>query len=89
MAVIGQAVQEEFLMAWLWNFLVFFMQAGKLMGCSYIGVWGLFWYDDNGLMMENCLLTAPVGAKANYIVGNTLDNPDNVESAETSVGGDE
>ena len=68
MGIIGEAVQEEFLMNIFWNFLIFFMQAGKLLGCSYIGVWGLFWYDDNGLMMENCLQTAPVGAAANYIM---------------------
>ena len=68
MGIIGEDVQDEFLMNIFWNFLVFGIQVGKLMGCSAVGIWGLFWYDDNGLMMENCLVTAPVGAAANYIM---------------------
>ena len=63
---IGDDVQKIFLVNFFWNFFIYFIQVGKLMGCNYIGLWGLFWYNDNGLMMNNCYITGPVGAQAEF-----------------------
>ncbi len=38
----------------------------KLVGCAYVGAWGLWLFDDNGAMQEKCMVTGPVGAKATY-----------------------
>ena len=37
------------------------------MGCNYLGLWGLFWFNDNGEMMNNCLKTGVQGAQAEFI----------------------
>ena len=40
---------------WIWNYFVYFSGVGSMMGCWYIGLWGLFWDDDDGLMTNTCL----------------------------------
>jgi|TARA_B110000305_G_C19208879_1_gene524840 hypothetical protein len=65
---IGEAVQDILLMNFFWNWLVYAISVGKLIGCNNVGLWGLFWYNDNGEMMNNCVLTGPVGAQAEYIL---------------------
>ena len=67
---IGEAVQDEFLMMFFWNWGIYLISVSKLVGCNAIGFWGLFWYDDNGEMMNNCVLTGPTGAQADYILNN-------------------
>ena len=64
---IGDAVQEIFLVNLFWNFQVFYIQVYKLLGCNYIGLWGLFWFNDNGEMTNNCLKTGIQGAMAEFI----------------------
>jgi len=64
---IGESIQDVFLVSLFWNFFIFMLSYGKMMGCNGIGMWGLFWYNDNGEMMNNCFNTAPVGANAEYI----------------------
>ena len=32
-----------------------------------LGAVGLFWFNDNGEMMEHCFLSGQVGARAQYI----------------------
>lgn len=65
---IGEAVQDIFLVNLWWNFYIFMQSMGKLTGCHNWGLWGLFWYDDNGEMMNNCFLTGGQGAQAEYIL---------------------
>ena len=64
---IGDAVKEYFFFPLLWNLFLWQTQVSKLMGCNQIGVWGLFWYNDNGEMMEACLNTGLTGAQAQFI----------------------
>ena len=64
---LGDALSDGFLEPLVWNYLVFYVQVQKLLGCNYLGFWGLFWYNDNGEMMERCLKTGIVGAKAQYV----------------------
>ena len=45
----------ENLTIWLWNFLVYMEAVGGSMGCYDVGVWGLFWDDDNGAMIQMCM----------------------------------
>ena len=61
---IVQATYEGFLQPLIWNIILSMMSYGKLQGCNAVGIWGLFWFDDNGTMMEKCLGTGAVGAKA-------------------------
>ena len=34
----------------------------KMLQCSVVGMWGLFWYNDGGEMTEACLKLGFVGA---------------------------
>ena len=61
-----QEVYEGFLQPFIWNFILSNISMGKLVQCNYIGLWGLFWLDDEGEMAEKCFKTGIVGAKANY-----------------------
>ena len=51
---IGDAVKDYFFFPLLWNLFLWSNQVQALVGCNSIGVWGLFWYNDNGEMMEAC-----------------------------------
>ena len=64
---IGEAVKDYFFFPLLWNLYLLAMQIGKFSGCNSIGVWGLFWYNDNGEMMEACYNTGITGAQATFI----------------------
>ena len=55
-----------FLQPLIWNIILSNLSLGKLISCNQIGIWGLFWFDDDGEMMEKCLKTGLIGAKANY-----------------------
>ena len=61
-----QATIEGFLQPLVWNFFLSQMSLGKLMTCNSIGMWGLFFQNDDGVMFEKCLNTGLIGAKAEY-----------------------
>ena len=61
-----QASVEGFLQPFIWNLILSVMSLGKLVGCNQIGIWGLFFFNDDGEMMEKCLNTGFVGASAEY-----------------------
>lgn len=42
------------------------MSVTKLIECNAVGLWGLFWYDDNGVMAEKCFNTGIVGGRASF-----------------------
>ena len=60
------ATIEGFLQPFVWNVILAYFSFFKLYGCNVVGAWGLFWQDDDGVMMEKCLNTGFVGAKAEY-----------------------
>ena len=64
---IGDAVKDYLLFPWLWNMFMWYAQFGMLLGCSNIGVWGLFFYNDNGEMMQACFETGMAGGYVEYI----------------------
>ena len=45
----------EWLTVYLWNWFVYFSAAGGLYQCWSMGIWGLFWNDDNGVLTNECL----------------------------------
>ena len=45
----------EFLTVYFWNWFVYFSAAGGLYQCWAMGIWGLFWNDDNGVLTNECL----------------------------------
>jgi len=60
--------EDGFLQPLAWNFMLYVLQFSKLMMCNSVGMWGLFWYNDNGEMTEACFNTGFVGAKVDYIM---------------------
>ena len=60
------AAQPGFLQPLQWNLVLFMFSVGKMLMCNMFGMWGLFWYNDDGEMMEACLTTGIVGARAEY-----------------------
>lgn len=53
----GDEYPDGFLQPWLWNFFLSFVQYYGTVLCAGIGMWGLFWWNDGGLMMNRCYLT--------------------------------
>ena len=45
----------EVLTIYLWNYFVFELSVSGLYLCWVIGFWGLFWTDDDGLLINECL----------------------------------
>jgi len=45
----------EMLTVYIWNWFVYGVAFYGLYMCWMQGVWGLFWADDNGVMMSTCL----------------------------------
>ena len=48
---------EGFLQPLIWNLILYAMSAGKLYFCNMVGMWGLFWLNDNGVMQAKCFQT--------------------------------
>ena len=44
----------EDLTIWVWNYFIYSMAIQASMGCYVMGGWGLFFDNDNGLMMQQC-----------------------------------
>jgi hypothetical protein len=45
----------EFLTVYLWNWFVSGVAVGGLAACWSVGLWGLFFGDDDGLLTNECL----------------------------------
>ena len=45
----------ENLTVWMWNYFVYGQAIAASFGCWYIGVWGLFFDNDNGKMIQDCM----------------------------------
>ena len=39
---------------YLWNFIVYWKVLMGVDGCFMVGIWGMFWSDDCGRMMQYC-----------------------------------
>ena len=66
MNTIVDATYVGFLQPLIWNIILSNMSLAKIVQCNGVGIWGLVWFDDDGEMMEKCLKTGLVGAKAEY-----------------------
>ena len=51
---------------YIMNWILFGMVWMKMIMCNFLGLWGIFWFDDNGIMGEECYLTGTTGARATY-----------------------
>ena len=45
----------EFVTVYLWNWFVYYVTIGGLYAAWEVGVWGLFWNDDGGLLINEVL----------------------------------
>jgi len=54
MFALVQETYEGFLQPLIWNLILSQMSIGKLLACNGVGLWGLFWFDDAGVMAEKC-----------------------------------
>ena len=45
----------EMLTIYVWNWFVYLVASHGLYLCWMEGLWGLFWADDDGLLMNECL----------------------------------
>ena len=64
--LVEAAAPEGVLQPIIWNLILFMFSFGKNWGCAYVGMWGLFWYNDGGEMIEACMNTGMVGGAAEY-----------------------
>ena len=51
-----------FLEPFWWNYILASFATFKFNGCTYAGMWGLFWYNDGGEMMDACFKIGLNGA---------------------------
>ena len=45
----------EDITSWIWNYFLYSSAAGSVLGCWTIGVWGLLFDNDNGVMIQMCM----------------------------------
>jgi len=57
---------EPFLGSFWWNYILASFATFKFNGCTYFGMWGLFWYNDGGEMMDACFKIGLNGALATF-----------------------
>lgn len=48
------------------NWVLWIITTQKLIDCNWLGLWGLFWYNDNGAMAEKCFKTGFVGTRVQF-----------------------
>ena len=46
---------EEMLTVYVWNWFVYIFTTHGLQLCWWVGLWGLFWLDDDGQLIDACL----------------------------------
>ena len=39
---------------YVFNWNLWFISTNKLISCTFVGLFGLFWFNDNGAMAEKC-----------------------------------
>ena len=59
-------VKTDSLDDYVWNWFLWFISYQKMLSCSYMGLWGIFILDDNGLMAERCFATGMPGARVSF-----------------------
>ncbi len=61
-----QESYEGFLQPLIFNYVLFYMSFAKLFFCNAVGMWGLFWFNDNGEMSQKCYQTGLQGGTASF-----------------------
>ena len=59
-------VKVDSLDDYVWNWFLWYISYTKMLACSYMGLWGIFILDDNGLMAERCFATGMPGARVSF-----------------------
>ena len=52
---------------WWWNYILGLFSSFKYNYCTYIGLWGILFYNDGGEMMDACFNIGLKGAAATYV----------------------
>ena len=52
---------------YMFNWILWWISSNKMIQCNVIGLWGLFWYNDNGEMAERCFMTGIQGSRASFM----------------------
>jgi len=60
------AVNTQSLADYIFNWLLWTEASSKLIDCTWLGLYGLFWFNDNGVIAEKCFQTGLVGGRANF-----------------------
>ena len=51
---------------YIWNWVLWYASAFKMISCNYIGLWGILRYNDNGIMAEKCFAYGLRGGRAAF-----------------------
>ena len=49
-----------------YNMLLWALQVGQFWICTKFGWWGLFWYNDNGEMINQCMEVGLIGTRSEF-----------------------
>ena len=59
-------IKNDSLDDYVWNWFLWYISYLKMLVCSYMGLYGIFILDDNGLMAEKCFATGRPGARVTF-----------------------
>lgn len=59
-------VNNKTLRDYYWNWWLWWVSTEKMISCNWIGLWGLFFFNDNGAMAENCFRIDIKGGRASF-----------------------
>ena len=51
---------------YIWNWVLWYTSAFKMISCNYIGLWGILRFNDNGIMAEKCFSFGLKGGRAAF-----------------------
>ena len=51
---------------YIWNWILWYSSAIKMISCNYIGIWGILRFNDNGVMAEKCFSQGLKGGRAAF-----------------------
>ena len=59
----GNEIVNDTFFDWAFNMVLWYHAAGKLIFCNYVSLFGMLFWNDNGIMGARCLKTSVKGGR--------------------------
>ena len=64
--ILGAEVNNATFDDYAWNWVLWMASTNKIISCNFIGLWGLYFFNDNGSMAEKCYKIGVKGSRASF-----------------------